>query len=145
MILLLVVFTVISCGLGVGIGMFLMGRSKGGGKHEESHDKRALKAQPTVVYSLGDMVVNLADQGALRYARITVAIGFTEKVDDAKLKTYEPLMKDAVINVVTGHRFDELHRKGGIQLIKDDIRKSVMEQVPDLKVGEVYLEAFAMQ
>ena len=145
MILLLVIITLIACALGVGIGMFLMGRGKGSGKHEEAHEKKAAKAQPAVVYSLGEMVVNLADQGSLRYARITVAIGFAEKVDEAKLKTYEPLMKDAVINVVTNHRFDELHRKGGIQLIKDDIRKSVMEQVSDLKVGEVYLEAFAMQ
>src|SRR6266542_2027299 len=106
----------VGCGLfamavGVGIGMFMSKRaqassSRAGAKKDH---KREAKAPVETVYSLGEQVVNLADTSTLRYAKLTVALGIREKLSEEQIKEFEPMLKDAVIGVVTKRRFDEVH------------------------------------
>lgn len=146
MLLILVVMTVASIGIGTGIGIFMGGRGKGAshGKGEKS-EEASEKKQPGTVYSLGEMTVNLADMGNMRYAKVTVAVGIAEKVEDEKLKPLEAPLKDAILSVVSNKRFDELHRAGGMDKLKEDLQKAITPRVTEFKVEQIYLEALAMQ
>jgi flagellar FliL protein len=147
MLIILIVLTVCSIGIGTGIGLFMGGRGKSGSEHGKGAKaaKKEQVKQPETMFSLGEMTVNLADTRVMRYAKLTVAIGVAEKVDEEKMKAFEPPMKDAVISVITGKRFEDLHRNGGIDQLKVDLKKAVGERIPGITVAQIYVEGLAMQ
>jgi flagellar FliL protein len=97
------------------------------------------------VYSLGEIVVILADMSTMRYAKVSVALGFVEKVPEEQFKEEQAVLRDIVIGVLTRKTFDQLHRKGGIDRLKKEILESTAARFHGGTVAEVYLEAFAMQ
>jgi flagellar FliL protein len=139
----------VSLGVGVGIGGLLVSRASRSiapGTTETRNQVVPPRSDPpATIHSLGEMIVNLADLGQLRYAKLTVAAGFPDKLDDDKLKDYDPMLRDAVIFVVTRKRFEELHRVGGLDELKEELRAEFCRRLPAHPVSEVYLEAFGMQ
>lgn len=133
---------------GTGFG-FLIGKRSDASAAEtaKSSPTRAAgkSTAPATVYSLGEMVVNLADVGSLRYAKLSVALGFEETLGEEKLKTLAPVLRDAVIDILTRKRFGDLHQKNGIPKLKKEILAAARARVPDATIVGVYLEAFAMQ
>lgn len=129
--------------LGLGAGVFMARRVHAGSAHAEK------KSHPQVVVStvdsLGELVVNLADTSTMRYAKVNVALGFVEKLPDEQIKEDQPVLRDIVIGVLTRKTFDQLHRKGGIERLKKEIRAATAARFHGATVAEVYLEAFAMQ
>jgi flagellar FliL protein len=147
-----ILLLLIGCGLfamavGVGIGMFMSKRAQASNAHPgtKKGQKKEAKGPVETVYSLGEQVVNLADTSTLRYAKLTVALGIRERLSEEQVKEFEPMLKDAVIGVVTKRRFDEVHRKGGLQRVKGDILVAMQGRVPNATIAEVYFEQFAMQ
>ena len=146
-----ILLLLIGCGLfamavGVGIGMFMSKRAQASSAHTATKKGQKKEKGPVeTVYSLGEQVVNLADTSTLRYAKITVALGIREKLSEEQIKEFEPMLKDAVIGVVTKRRFDEVHHKGGLQRVKGDILVAVQGRIPKATIAEIYFEQFAMQ
>jgi flagellar FliL protein len=143
LIILLLGCGLLSMAIGVGVGLFMGKRALASGKHHKAKAKKTLEIG--AVHSLGEMVVNLADTGTLRYIKVTVALGFKEKVPEEKLKEYEPVLRDAVIEVFTRKRFSDLHRQGGVPKVKAEILQATASKLHDATVAVVYLESFAMQ
>jgi flagellar FliL protein len=144
MLILLLGCGLASIALGVGAGVFLGKRAHAG----EAHGKKAKKDTPIeigAIFSIGEIVVNLADTDVMRYAKASVAFGFQEKVPEDTFKEKQPLLRDTVISVLTRRTFKELHRKGGLPKVKQEILQAVCTRVHDTKISEVYLEGFAMQ
>ena len=137
----------VSIALGVGAGTFLGKRAQA----SNAHGKKAKKREPapekeiSLVYPIGEIVVNLADTDTMRYAKVSVAFGFVEQVPEEKLKEKEAILRDTVINVLTRKTFKELHRRGGIPMVKKEILASAASRVHDATIAVVYFEGFAMQ
>ena len=131
-------------GIGAGSGAVVMGSGllKQKGKQSKSE---VSETPPATVHSLGEMVVNLADRDNLRYAKVTVAVGFPDAVTEEQLKELDPLLRDAVIDVLTERTFRELRLKGGIRKLKDELRTVMQSRTKGQSVQGVYLEGFAMQ
>jgi flagellar protein FliL len=149
-LLMLLGCAVLALATGVGVGVAMSRRSQAGGAGKGGHGKsghasKKEKKPIQSIFSLGEQVINLADTGTMRYAKITVSLGFEEKVPEEKLKECEPLLRDAVIGVLTRKRFPDLHRKGGLSRLKKEILHASASCVPDATVSEVYFEQFAMQ
>jgi flagellar protein FliL len=147
MLPLIIVVAVLSIGIGTGLGMFMSGRISPQGKLKKTsaNDKAEEKKAPGTVFSLGEMTMNLSDTGTMRYAKITVSIGVEEKIEEEKLKSFDAPLKDAVISVVSNKRFDELHREGGLEKLKGDLKRKIGERLSDIKVTQIYFEGLAMQ
>lgn len=138
----------LAAGVGVGVAMSRRSHAAGEGKDgrgKNGHASKKEKKPVQTIFSLGEQVINLADTGTMRYAKITVAIGLEEKVSEDKLKESEPLLRDAVIGVMTRKRFPDLHRKGGLTRLKKELLRASEACVPDATVSEIYFEQFAMQ
>src|SRR5579859_7341999 len=148
-LLIVLIVAVLSIGLGAGIGAVWMGRAEkpGGQSRAGAQTPTAGHRQeaPATIYSLGEIVVNLADPGTMRYAKITAAVGLAEKTDDDKLKQLAPVLRVAVIAILTNKRFEDLHRPGGLDLLKSELRDEFARRLPGCTVVEVYLEGFGMQ
>jgi flagellar basal body-associated protein FliL len=141
-------------GLGIGVGAVILGRSRRAadpGKDGKTLTRASQSSEPekpvmpVTLHSLGEIVVNLADVGILRYAKITVTVGYSEKLEDDKLKDCEPILRDALIHVLTAKRYADLHRQGGLDLLKAELKLEFNRRIPEHHVVEVYLEGFGMQ
>lgn len=145
LIVLLLGCSLVSVALGVGAAMFL-GKKAAAQTERSRHGKHAEElVEPETVHPLGEMVVNLADQDTLRYAKVSIAVGFEEKVGEEELRELEPVLRDSLIGVITGKTFKELHRSGGLQKLKEELTETMAERVEKHAVVSVYLEGFAMQ
>jgi flagellar FliL protein len=138
---------VLALAAGVGVGVAMARRGHGAADAKKGHSKASHgeKKEVLMVYSLGEQVINLADTDMMRYVKITVAIGFSEKVPEEKLKECEPQLRDAVISVLTRKRFKELRGKGGLTRLKKEIRSASEDRAPEGSIADVYFEQFAMQ
>jgi flagellar FliL protein len=136
---------IIMIGGGTVVGVFLNRRAtvKKPGNAQPDHAQEAVKV--ATVFSLGEMVVNLADTDSLRYAKLSVALGIEEKLAEEKLKEHEAELRDGVIDVLTSHRFAELHGKGGVQRLKKELARTLSSRFHAGRISKVYLESFAMQ
>jgi flagellar FliL protein len=135
-----------SLGLGVGAGLFVAHRAHASSAHGRGQKKKEKKPiEVGSVYSVGEIVVNLADTSTMRYAKVSVAIGFVEKVPEDQFKEQMPVLRDIVISVLTRKTFDQLHHRGGIDRLKKEILTATALRFHAATVAEVYLEAFAMQ
>ena len=147
MLILLVGCGLVSVSLGVGAGLFLGKRAQA----SDAHGKHKKKPEPVpekeigLVYPIGEIVVNLADTDTMRYAKVTPAFGFLEKLADDKAKEKEAILRDTVISVLTRKTFQELHRREGIPGVKKEILAATRARVHDATIVEVYFEGFAMQ
>lgn len=142
LIVILLGCSLLSVALGAGVAIFLGHKAqpeKVGKGHKEEHP------EPKMVHSLGEMIINLADQDTMRYAKVGVAVGFKDKLGEEEIKELEPVLKDTVLHVITERSFKELHRKNGISRLKEEIVEALEESVPKHEVVSVYFEGFAMQ
>jgi flagellar FliL protein len=145
-IVMLIIAAILALAAGVGTGFLMIKRAQADTKHgakKSSDGEKGTKA--ATLHSLGEMVVNLADTGSLRYAKLSVAVGFEQKLSEEKLKDLQPVLRDAVIGVITNQRFTDLHQKNGPAKLKKQLQQAIQERVDDVNVVDVYLEAFAMQ
>lgn len=133
-----------SIGAAVGTGLLLRNRTAAPAAHVEEK-KEAEKKAPATIHPVGEMVINLADTPDLRYAKISIALGIAEKVEDAEVKNFDPLIKDAIIKTVSRKSFAELRRPNGLEKIKKELMDSIKGQIPKMEITEIYVEGFAMQ
>lgn len=133
-----------SAGAAVGTALLLRGKSSG---EKHAAVEKPEKKMPATIRPLGEMVINLADPDmeALRYVKISVAVGISEKVSDEELKLYEPALRDVIIQVVSRKTFKQLHNAESLDSLKKELIAGFSERLPTAHVAEVYVEGFAMQ
>ena len=132
-----------SIGAAVGTGLLLRNRTAPAPAHVE--EKKVEKKAPATIHPVGEMVINLADSPDMRYLKISIALGIVEKVEDAEIKAYDPIVKDAIIKTVSRKTFSELRRPNGIDKIKKELMESIKGDIPKMEIAEIYVEGFAMQ
>ena len=139
-----------SIGAAVGTGLLLRSKAPVAAAHaEEDKHKKLDKPEsrmPLTIHPLGELVINLADpEESLRYVKVSIAVGYEEKIPDEEIKTYEPLLRDAVIRTISKKRFGELHKPEGLDKLKEELRANMDPLVPKVHLCNIYLESFAMQ
>src|SRR5262249_60219913 len=89
MLVILIGCGLVSVGLGVGAGIFLGKRAHAGEAHGKKTGKQNRGSEPPevgAIFSVGEIVVNLADMDVMRYAKASVAVGFPQKVPQEEFK-----------------------------------------------------------
>lgn len=138
------------------MGMKVMG---GKGKGKAAAHKQE-KPKETHRMPLGAFVVNLADTGEMRYLKADVVL----EIEGAEKKAgghggggeeTDPRLRDAIIEVLSSRRFNELVTPEGKEKLKKDILAAVNEDSHGDKAADkeahagkavdVYFNEFAMQ
>lgn len=151
-------------GLALGAGGFF-GASKVLGKGDEAPAAASRwNPQPGdgIGYVTKERVVNLADQGAMRYLKTTVVVelassakkGPPPKGEEYK-KAQDELAKelkgkaaivDDQINTLLGSKTSaELTKPGGREHLKDELKERLSEPLDDFKVLAIYFTDFIIQ
>lgn len=144
MILLVGTSVLVSVGAAVGTGLLLRSRTAAPAAHVEAKKETEKKA-PETIHPVGDLVVNLTDSPDLRYVKISVAVGIQEKVEDAEIKKFDPLLRDAIISTISHRSFAEMRRAHALEKLKKDLMEAVKGRIPKMEITEIFIEGFAMQ
>lgn len=144
-VLIIIVVGVLSV---AGTGVFVFA----GGK---SHKSKKPDPKPEVIVPLDEFVLNLADQAEPHYLKLDISLGV---IPDAKGATIGsgggegggsdprlPIVRDAVIAVVSKHYYADLLTDAGKEQLKAQICKALRESSAHLDVQHVYFTNFAMQ
>jgi len=105
---------------------------------------------------LDEFVVNLANPGANRYLKTGITLGYSatdepkgkggeESGKAAPFKDKEPILRDAIIAVLTSKTTADLATLAGKEAFKQEILKAAQEANPKAKYKAVYLTSFTMQ
>lgn len=140
-IIIVVVVLLVVCSV-AGVAVFTMKGHSKGSKVPEG---------PKSMVSIGEMVVNLADTGEIRFVKADIVLEVCGKMEasggegegaDAGAKA--PL-RDAIISVLSSKRFADINQPGGKDALKNEIMAGCNKRLEGCKITNVYFNQFAMQ
>ena len=126
--------------LGGAAYMFLGG---GGGEVDASVTTTTVVVEGPVLEA-DQMTVNLADEG-LRYARIKFAVVLPEGGDTAAVGERFPVLKDAVLGVVSGYSADQLLGRDSLDVLREEFTMAAHDVWPDGEVLRVVITEVLVQ
>ena len=132
---------------GVAVVMFKMKSTK----HAEKPEKKEVVK---VEFPLGNFTVNLADENQIRYLKTSIVLEISEEAAEAlegegkkgEEEAGAPApIRDAVIEVLSSHTFNDLLKAEGRTKLKEEIIKAVNERLKKGEALDAYFSEFAMQ
>ena len=116
---------------------------------EEVKIEIAISDEPERVYrEMGDFLINPADsitEGGLRFIRTQVSLGVSPASAYQQLDMQYPKLRDAVIEILSSKRVEELDSPEDREFVKDDIRFAVNRMLVRGEVLKVYFSEFIIQ
>jgi flagellar protein FliL len=98
--------------------------------------------------NLDSFLVNLADQDATRFIKVTFRLGIDETKLGDELKDNPVVLaatRDTIISCLSTKTADELLSPEGKEKLKREVREQVNKVLPKGKVVEVYIMDFVVQ
>lgn len=163
LIIILVVLIVVLVGVGLGAYLFLFkskaepagdaaaaaenthntgkADSKGSAKKEKAKGKEA----PTIVYNMGAIIVNLADQGVQRYLKVQIAIELDNPKLEEEAKKREPQIKDIIISVLSSKTVADINTPQGKIALKQEILKRINMVITEGEIMDLFFSEFIIQ
>lgn len=97
------------------------------------------------VYELGTFAVNLAEKSPMRYAKITISLGYdTESKLVEELTKKHNKLRDFVNSVLMSKTADQLNSEG-IPLVKKEILDGINEMLGEEKAINIYFTDILIQ
>ena len=152
-VVVLLIACLLSAGLAGGVAYFFISRTRkaavagnGKGKKDAKSKKNAPKPKKVAFnFSLGETLVNLADDGKLRFAKATIVIGVDNAKLEEKMESQQPVLRDAVIKEISSRTFVELHSSKGREKLRNELVTKLSAALEDGNVLKVYFDSFVMQ
>lgn len=140
--LLIIVLLLLVVGMGVGGYIYL--------KTSETHDKNSgPDPEKLVSFSMGSLLVNLADQGGNSFMRITPVLEYEANSDNKKLgeelaKSKESL-KFNMIRVIRTKKLEDVQPPDSIDKIAEELKVEVNKNLREGKIYRVYFSEYLTQ
>ena len=124
-------------------GAFVFLGGGGGGDAEAAVTTTTIPVEGPVLEA-DQMTVNLADDD-LRYARIKFAVVLPEGGDTAAVGERFPVLKDAVLDVVSGYSADQLLGRSALDSLRDEFTAAAHDVWVDGEVLRVVITEVLVQ
>lgn len=143
--LILIIVIAVAVVLGGGGAFFFLSKSGGGGDKAAKKGESGGKEESSAMFSLDPFVVNLSDQGANKFLKVSMQLELSSQaaMESAKVKT--PQIRDAIINLLTSKTSDTLMSPEGKLQLKDEVNMMANQILGNNSVKNVYLTEFVMQ
>jgi flagellar FliL protein len=120
-------------------------------RHLASSAHQKAKAEPAVkvVLHLEPFLVNLADPESDRFLRVGIDLGLDRELGEHDRAGQSALpiarARDTILMILTTCNADALTAPAGKVKLKDELTRALQEQVPVLRVREIYFTEFLVQ
>jgi flagellar FliL protein len=143
--MLIIIIAVAVLLVGGAAGAYFLMFNKPKDEKTEAAAKKEEKKDDGVNFPLDPFVVNLADQGANKFLKISVQLELSGTLVQEKAKSKVPQLRDAVITLLTSKSSDALMTPEGKLQLKDEINVRATQILGPNSVKNVYLTDFVMQ
>lgn len=122
------------------------GKEKGGekGGHGEAGANSEGEAAASVV-PLDSFVVNLADEGAQRYLKVTMKVEFLDSVPPPQFSGRQAQIRDLILTLLSSKSVGDVRTVEGKAQLRDEIIARVNRVLEDDAVKAVYFAEFIVQ
>lgn len=114
-------------------------------KANTSKEKSKGKAAQTIVYNMGAIIVNLADQGVQRYLKVQIAIELDNPKLEEEAKKREPQIKDIIISVLSSKTVADINTPQGKIALKQEILKRINMVITEGEIMDLFFSEFIIQ
>lgn len=140
MLIIIVAVVVLLIGGGAAAYFLVLNKPK-----DEKVEKKDVKTEEGVNFALDPFVVNLSDQGANKFLKLSIQLELSNNTIQEKAKVKIPQLRDAVISLLTSKSSDALMTPDGKLQLKDEINVRANQILGPNSVKNVYLTDFVMQ
>lgn len=117
-------------------------------KPSENVEKQKIVNEPGTMFSMGELIVNLADTNEIHYLKTDIVLEIAGTIN-SKSETEEAALKaplrDAIIGILSSKRFAELNCPDGKERLKTELQEVCDNCLKPARVLNVYFSEFAMQ
>lgn len=110
----------------------------GGGEHGDG-------AAEATVFTVKDLVVNPAGTGGSRFLSVSISFAVDDAEQVADLQANEPVLRDALITILSSKTVSQLTDAKEKELIRLQIKKRVMQLLETEELAGVYYNDFVLQ
>jgi flagellar FliL protein len=97
------------------------------------------------LYSLGTLIVNLADEGGKRYLRVSIELEL-ETVDmTEEVEKRLPQVRDSILMILPTKTFADINTTPGKIAVRDELLAAMNEIVKTGKINNLYFTEFVVQ
>lgn len=115
-------------------------------KKKESTKQMVVAPQKLgVMYNLGSFLVNLADKNANTYAKVSITLELSNKKVQQEVVKRLPIIKDAVINLLSSKTYDEIRTPEGKEELRLELIKRINAILVTGGVQNIYFTQFIVQ
>jgi flagellar protein FliL len=108
--------------------------------------KEAVRAKAKGILPLEPFLVNLADEGEVRFLKVTFQLGMeTELKEDSKGSPETAAIRDSIISLLSSKTSEQILTTQGKDKLREEIRSRINKISPENKVVEVYIVEFVIQ
>jgi len=139
--LIVIIIVVVAVLIGGGGAFFFLSKSGG----DKAQKKDEIRKDDVVMFALDPFVVNLNDQGATRFLKVSIQLELASATTLESAKARTPQIRDAIITLLTSKTSDSLMAPEGKLQLKDEINLMTNQILGNNTVKNVYLTEFVMQ
>ena len=114
----------------------------------ESMPEKEIKEEPPdlgPIYSIGTMIVNLADKDGKRYLRVNMELELSHPEVSGEIEKRLPLVRDRILMVLSSKAYQDISTTDG----KNELRKQLVENLDEFFVAgdivNVFFTEFVVQ
>ncbi|HMK44336.1 MAG TPA: flagellar basal body-associated protein FliL [Dissulfurispiraceae bacterium] len=143
--LIIIISAIVVVLIGGGAAAYFLVLNKPKEAKDTKVEAKDTKQEEGVNFALDPFVVNLTDQGANKFLKISVQLELASNAVQEKAKVKIPQLRDAVISLLTSKSSDALMTPEGKLQLKDEINQRANQILGAGSVKSVYLTDFVMQ
>jgi flagellar FliL protein len=97
------------------------------------------------LYSLGTLIVNLADEGGKRYLRVSIELELESAEMTEEVERRLPQVRDSVLMILPTKTFADINTTPGKIALRDELIKAINGIVTTGKAKNLYFTEFVVQ
>ena len=96
-------------------------------------------------YTFDTFIVNVAGTGGRRYLKCTITVEFDKNAGVAEAGTKVPLMRDAVIDILSSRTLEDLEPGPMRNALRDELVATISSVIIKARVTRVFFNEFVVQ
>lgn len=126
------------------LNLLVAGKVFLGGKGKPAKPEKHVEEEVGATLPLEEFLVNV-DGSNDHYLKTTIALGLKKNVTEKSMEEKIPLIRDAILSVLSTKSLEELSTERGRSRLKQEIKEHVNKELGSKMIVKVYFTAFATQ
>jgi flagellar protein FliL len=97
------------------------------------------------LYSLGTLIVNLADEGGKRYLRVSIELELESPEMTEEVEKRLPQVRDSILMILPTKTFADINTTPGKIAVRDELLAAMNAIVKTGKINNLYFTEFVVQ